>query len=434
MFLNLSNHPVATWPPAKLEAARGLGLGPPTDLVGGFPLVEPVMSTDDVWALAEAIVRRASSMGARGAFVAGDSTLSFAIVTLLLERGVRCFAAAAERRSRERQTDDGVLRESTFDFVQLREYAPSRPAPTTHTVPFPMRVLHARFVATARTRLPPLVTTSLHGALGHALKELACLQPREPCESCTCRGACGYAELFEGPEPTEAVAGLGVTSRAPPSMILAPTEPVTTATSRVLHAGDSFGVEVVLVGGRAVAQASLTVAALRAAGRRGIGADSEARTPLALDAVDWTAPDLAQPARTAVLTTRTPLRLVESGHVRGQLHADLLWRSALRRLDVLWRLHSPAAAAGHRIGLELPAGLSREEAPFTVARSATRVLGLRRHSSRQDRAMDLPGVVGEMHLTGDGLELAWPWLTWAGLLGIGKASSLGFGRYDLQPA
>ena len=46
--------------------------------------------------------------------------------------------------------------------------------------------------------------------------------------------------------------------------------------------------------------------------------------------------------------------------------------------------------------------------------------------------MELPGIVGNLRIEGESLPLAWKWLELAGLVGVGKATSLGFGRFSLR--
>lgn len=125
-YLNLSNHPLEQWSAEQLEAARDLGLGDPIDLPDGMPLVPPDASSADVQRLAERLADQALALNAAGAFVAGEFTLTAALVSALQARGVRCFSATTEREVKQTQREDGSLeRQSVFRFVQWREYPPS---------------------------------------------------------------------------------------------------------------------------------------------------------------------------------------------------------------------------------------------------------------------------------------------------------------------
>ncbi len=124
MFLNLSNHPIAIWTAPQREAALALGLGPPSDLPGGMPHVPPEAGPEEVAALADSIATRALELGARGAAVFGEPTLTFALVTRLVPAGIACFSATTVRRATETATADAVTKTSTFIFVRWRAYPP----------------------------------------------------------------------------------------------------------------------------------------------------------------------------------------------------------------------------------------------------------------------------------------------------------------------
>ena len=122
-FVNLSNHPLPTWSQEQFDAARALGLGDPADLEGGMPLVPPEADTDTVRAMAEELAQRAMAQGAWGAHVAGEFTLTLALVRALQWRGVRCFVATTRRTSQEEHRADGSThRTHSFRFVRWREY------------------------------------------------------------------------------------------------------------------------------------------------------------------------------------------------------------------------------------------------------------------------------------------------------------------------
>ena len=126
-FVNLSNHSVTTWSSEQLAAAKSLALGDPTDLVGAMPLVPSDADERAVADLAASIADRALAMGALGAMVSTEFTLTVALVDALQARGVRCFAATTERRAREVVRDGHTVKESVFAFVRWREFRPSTP-------------------------------------------------------------------------------------------------------------------------------------------------------------------------------------------------------------------------------------------------------------------------------------------------------------------
>lgn len=122
-FVNLSNHPIASWPPGQLDAARAEGLGEPCDWPGGMPDVAADSDTETVVRLARTLVAEVIASGARAAFVATDYALTYALVSELQRAGVRCFSAATRRESLEHRASDGsVEKTSIFRFVRWREY------------------------------------------------------------------------------------------------------------------------------------------------------------------------------------------------------------------------------------------------------------------------------------------------------------------------
>jgi len=123
VFLNISNHPVATWQAEQVEAAVALGFGEPTDLPGGVGEVDPGLYAPEVESLARDVADRAVAAGAQGAMVATEPTLCFALVRELRRRGIRCFAATTRREVTTTQADDGsTTKQSRFAFVRWREY------------------------------------------------------------------------------------------------------------------------------------------------------------------------------------------------------------------------------------------------------------------------------------------------------------------------
>lgn len=65
----------------------------------------------------------------------------------------------------------------------------------------------ARFDVTLRAReqtvLPPFLGSTLRGALGHALKDAACVVEHRDCRRCPLLDTCAYPYLFETPVPPE---------------------------------------------------------------------------------------------------------------------------------------------------------------------------------------------------------------------------------------
>jgi CRISPR-associated protein Csx16 len=115
LFLNLTNHPAATWDAAQREAAAALAGGPVVDVP--FPAVEPHWTAAEVERLADGVVEGLPE--ASHALVMGEMTLTWALVQRLKRRGVACVATTS-RRDVSLQADGGRL--SRFVFEAFRAY------------------------------------------------------------------------------------------------------------------------------------------------------------------------------------------------------------------------------------------------------------------------------------------------------------------------
>lgn len=123
MLINLSNHPLSTWSAPQRDAAVALGHGPPADFPESMPIVPPEATTSEVATLADRVVDRAREFGAAAAHVAGEFTLTVALVQRLEAAGIPCYVATTARDVVEREDPaGGTRRESVFRFVAWRRY------------------------------------------------------------------------------------------------------------------------------------------------------------------------------------------------------------------------------------------------------------------------------------------------------------------------
>lgn len=116
MIINLSNHPSQGWSREQTEAASTFG-----EIVDmQFPNVNPQWDEREIAAKADEICDLICGMDdVRAVHVAGEPTLVFALVSRLLDRGIRCVSSTTERISQE--LPDGK-KLSTFRFVRLRDF------------------------------------------------------------------------------------------------------------------------------------------------------------------------------------------------------------------------------------------------------------------------------------------------------------------------
>lgn len=123
MLINLSNHPYDNWSEKQKEASQLYGKV--VDLP--FPAVPSTATEKDILSLADEVLDRIVEMldgdPDSAVMVQGEFTLTFALVNLLRERGIRAISACSERRVTELVGDDGnPKKEVEFCFEGFREY------------------------------------------------------------------------------------------------------------------------------------------------------------------------------------------------------------------------------------------------------------------------------------------------------------------------
>ena len=123
MLINFSNHPYNTWGDKQKDA--GAKFGTVVDLP--FPAVSSKADEREIKCLAEKsleiIIGLLNDEPASAVMVQGEFTLTYAVVSLLLKRGIKAISACSERRVTEVAGEDGKLvRHVEFSFERFREY------------------------------------------------------------------------------------------------------------------------------------------------------------------------------------------------------------------------------------------------------------------------------------------------------------------------
>lgn len=265
----------------------------------------------------------------------------------------------------------------------------------------------AVFRAVEPQELPPLVTTAVHGALGRVLKQV------------------GADAVFNGPAVSDSARALGVTDAPPPAYVLAPGRRLGFVPGQLQHfePGQLFDLEVTLLGPRAVEAAPLMAAALAGVAALGLARRLPDGTRPKLELLDvatrGTRPRL--PAQRALLEFRTPVRLTFEGKVSGRLDAEVLCASLRRRAEILAQVHGVGAST---------LGVCDSE-PLRVRAASLSRVQVERYSHRQRRRMRWPGLLGWIEV--EGAAPWWPLLELCERTQVGKATSFGFGKFDLVP-
>lgn len=119
MLLNCSNHVSKNWNSEQLKAASQWG-----EIVDyPFPCVTATADEADINRLAEDIVENIKIIEPSAVMCQGEFTLSYLIITKLLQSGIKVVAACSERKVEEFVLADGnTEKRVNFQFIRFREY------------------------------------------------------------------------------------------------------------------------------------------------------------------------------------------------------------------------------------------------------------------------------------------------------------------------
>jgi hypothetical protein len=280
----------------------------------------------------------------------------------------------------------------------------------------------------------------LRGAFGHALRRAACLVRQKDCAGCPLHPTCPYPAIFAPPSRQHAIQHF----RQPPVPYLI--EPEKWG-ARELQPGDVLEFSMVLMG-RALTELPLIIHAWTDAAAHGLGPGNGMA---ALSQVEYLPPQGApvpmhrqgesrclqvftpvMPLVPAVenpgmltLSFTSPLRLQENGHALppARLTPRTLLMATVRRVALMAELYGSGAPSWNFSALTDLSNTIRDEKQLHWQ-------DWTRRSSRQNRIMQLGGVVGTWRLFGD-LAPFFPALYLGQWLHVGKETVFGMGRYIL---
>jgi hypothetical protein len=320
----------------------------------------------------------------------------------------------------------------------------SSPSDSKAPAGFP-KIARFRFIFCALDpiRLPPYSGSAWRGLLGRGLRRSVCVTRQARCDGCLLIDSCLYSSFFESPGRRSGVPERGDSVPHPFVLSIAPDAP------REYAPGETLMLGINLIGD-ASRPLPYLVHALGQAGQRGIG-QGEGRFELLrveaepdLGAGGWRSihtlaqgrldspPEVSRhwgvPPSSVGLRLTTPLRIKRHGRLVGprEFTADHLLRQLSRRFELLTRLY---ADPGQPVPLPVPA-----VSPLQLAQTRLRWRDWTRYSSRQRELMNMGGLIGELVLDGPELPALWPWLWLGQWLHLGKATSMGLGRYRLMDA
>lgn len=293
--------------------------------------------------------------------------------------------------------------------------------------------------------LPGFAGSALRGLLGRGLKRTVCVTRLPACNDCSLHRTCVYPFLFETPAGLVGEQRRRYATAVHPFVLRLPWDK-----GLEIAAREHFTADIALFG---VANDLLpyVINALDLAGRSGIGRSrsrfrvTQVRTlPRSgyaaqtlyerggpVGRADWPQLDMKRsaPARCHVLL-ETPIRLKRKGRLVGPLDFDELQlvTALVRRAELL------AGYYGHAVAPVSKSELDRLASGLAFHETSLAWVDWTRYSSRQETHMQLGGVVGGFHLQGPGLGELWPLLELGQELHLGKATSMGLGRYRVEAA
>ena len=294
--------------------------------------------------------------------------------------------------------------------------------------------------------MPRYKGATLRGGFGHAFRRVACITHQKSCENCMMRPQCVYATIFDTPTPPDTPMFRAYPYVPHPFVICPPLDTTTQYT-----ADDTIIFRVTLIG-NAEKYLPYFVYSFIQLGKSGLGRE---RGKFTLEQVTTassehnvtvyhkdsetfsdeyatiTAPGLTRRikdiANTETLTMRfqTPTRIKHQQLYTTQPDFRTMIAALLRRLSIIHHLHCSG------IFPEDVNPLLAQAETINITHDTRRWQDWSRYSMRQQTRMSLGGFVGDITVTGDLAPFA-ETLAWGELTHIGKATSFGLGRMQLD--
>ena len=305
------------------------------------------------------------------------------------------------------------------------------------------RLARYRLTLTALSTIamPPYAGSTLRGGFGHAFRKMVCTQGPIDCKDCTLNAACPYPYIFET-APFAGAQQLRTYGDVPRPFVIDPMD-----TRGEYRKGESFSFQFTLVG-RAIDYLPYFLVSFRELGEMGIGKgrgrfqlthvradngesiyDGESQMVHNLDNArsfdDIRRETESQPTDVLTLRLVTPTRITHEGALTDQLPFHVFWRRLIGRISALAYFH-----CGESLEMDFK-GLIEKAMGVETTDSTLRWKDWTRYSSRQDRKMQLGGLVGRIRYAGE-LEEFVPFVALGAYLHVGKNATFGLGKYRVE--
>ena len=310
--------------------------------------------------------------------------------------------------------------------------------------PFIFSVYRITIEAKDPLHFPSYKGSAIRGALGHALRRAACAVRDQECPTCFLFRKCIYAHMFETPPP-ENDPFLRNKNSVPHPYILRPSQD-----AREEYApGGILCFDLILMG-RATEYLPYLAYALILMGEQGLGRGRGQCFLRYMDAMgadgsmtrvyhsgDQILQGEGHPISCEELLDKSPpperctfrfLTRLELKIKRKypDVSFGMLFRSLLRRISTLGHLHSGIDCT--RLDFS---GLSHAADAIQTVSSDMRWEHAKRFSNRQKQKMPFGGLMGKITVEGD-LSPFWPFMLLGEWVHVGKKTSFGLGRYELE--
>ncbi len=293
--------------------------------------------------------------------------------------------------------------------------------------------------------LPSFKGSTFRGVFGVALKRVVCALKHLECKECLLNTRCLYSRVFENIIQNDGMNGKIVHARPRPFVI----EPPVSAETHYLP-GDSFDFNLIIFG-EDNKNLGYFIYALDSMGKVGIGKRINGKRGVyRLDTVTYgdttvysaidgvlVLPDRIEDIKKEDLMrkesctrlrfiTLTPLRVKFRNRLTDSLPFHVLVRAMLRRISSLFAWFGDDG----ELDLDYEALIQKAETVKTVS-SDLRWLDRRRYSNRQERAMMMGGVIGEVVYEGNMAQFI-PLLNLCRKFHLGKLTTFGLGKIDYE--
>ena len=305
------------------------------------------------------------------------------------------------------------------------------------------RLARYRMTLTALSTItmPPYAGSTLRGGFGHAFRKMVCTQGPIDCGDCTLKAVCPYPYIFET-APFEGAQQLRTYGDVPRPFVIDPLD-----TRGEYRRGESFSFQLTLIG-RAIDYLPYFLVSFRELGEMGIGKgrgrfqlthvrtddgesiyDGDTQMVHNLDNArsfdDIRRETESQPTEELTLRLLTPTRITHEGALTDQLPFHVFWRRLIGRISALAYFH-----CGESLEMDFK-GLIEKATSVETTDSTLRWKDWTRYSSRQDRKMQLGGLVGGVTYAGDLGEFV-PFAALGAYLHVGKNATFGLGKYRVD--